>query len=137
MEAWLRAEARIAKVEADIKDISNSVVPGSGGRFIRLLRNRFRSSGFSFDYRLERDGLLVRLGEIAAAKRKRAIEEVRQLSAVSIANRDRRMAEEFLRKRKTSSDSDTALMVAIGKRHEVKRSAAIEAINRGLKALKP
>ena len=49
-EAAARAEARIAKVEADIKDIANSVVLGFGERFIRLLRNRFRSSGLSFDY---------------------------------------------------------------------------------------
>jgi hypothetical protein len=64
------------------------------------------------------------------------LEESKRLRADFTANRDRQIAQQFLRKRKESSDSDTALMVAIGKRHRVKRSAAIAAVKRGLKDLK-
>jgi hypothetical protein len=140
-EAAARAEARIAKVEADIKDISNSVVPGSGERFIRLLRNRFRSSGFSFDYALERNGLLVRLEEISAEKQKHAPEESRRRRAAFLSDRDRQMAEEYRRKRNSPSyknKSDSDLKADIGKRHRLRsRSASIAAVNRGLKSLGP
>ena len=137
-EAAARAEARIAKVEADIKDIANSVVLGFGERFIRLLRNRFRSSGLSFDYFLERDRLLVRLEEISAEKQKRAPEERRRQRAAFLFDRNRQMAEEYRQKRNSPSyknKSDSDLKADIGKRHKLRsRSASIAAVNQGLKA---
>ena len=133
--AAAKAEASVARVEAQIKEICDLVSPGFGERFILLFRNQRRSRQDAIEYRDQRNLILVWLGEFAAAKRKRDIVEVRQLSAVSTANRDRRMAQEFLRKR-GSSTSDSALKAEIGERHDLGRSASIEAINRGLKDLK-
>jgi hypothetical protein len=55
-----------------------------------------------------------------------------------MANRNGQMAEDFLRRKINSSDSDSALKAEIGERQQppIKRSASIEATNRGLKALK-
>jgi hypothetical protein len=49
--------------------------------------------------------------------------------------RDIQMAREFQKRRSSSSRSDSALKADIGRKHELKRSAAIEAVNRGLKKL--
>jgi hypothetical protein len=45
--------------------------------------------------------------------------------------RDSRLAEEFLKRRRTGGLSDTALMVNIGGREKLGRSAAIESIKKG------
>ena len=139
-EAAAKAEARIQKAvekaEAHIKDIcnlANSAEPGFGERFILLLRKQWRSSQDFIDYGRERDRLLVRLGEVSAEKHKRASEEARRQRAGSISDRNRRMAQEFLNKKRHSRKSDSALMTEIGERYDLGRSASIEAIKRGLK----
>jgi hypothetical protein len=53
----------------------------------------------------------------------------------STAERDRAMAEEFLRRCQASNKSDTALKEEIGRKAGLKRSAAVAAINRGVKKL--
>jgi hypothetical protein len=133
-----KAEARAATVEAQIKeicDLASSGEPGFSKRFMLRLRSRWRSSQNFIDYVHERNGLLVRLGEVSAEKHKRVLGESRRLHAVFIVSRDRQMAEEFLRKRNTSQ-SDSALKAEIGERRDLGRSASIKAVNRGLKALK-
>jgi hypothetical protein len=134
--AAAKAEASAARVEAQIKEICDLVSPGFGERFILLFRNQRRSRQDAIEYRDQRNLILVWLGEFAAAKRKRDIVEVGQLSAISRANRDRRMAQEFLREKGGPSTSESALKAEIGERYDLGRSAAIEAVNRGLKDLK-
>jgi hypothetical protein len=142
------AEARIAKVQARIEaicDLVDSPTAGfdfvrlrrrsSGERFVSLLRNRWHSSQSAIDYLQERNGLLARLGEVSADKHRRILKENKQVHADFIVNRDRQMAQEFLRKRH-SSTSDSACCAEIGKRHNLVRSTSIEAVKRGLKALK-
>ena len=103
-----------------------------------MLRNRFRSSGAFIDYAPERDRLLVRIEELSAEKQKQAPEEHRRRRAAFLSDRDSQMAQEFLNKKSNphSFRSDSALKEEIGKRHDLGRSASIEAINRGLKSLK-
>jgi hypothetical protein len=137
--AAAKAEASAARIEAQIKEIFDLMSPGFGEHFIRLFRNQWRSREDAGAYREQRNYILVWLGEFAAAKRKRDIVEVRQVSAVFKANRNRQMAKEFIRKKNLSTGlSDTKLMAAIGKNQDkpLGRSASIEAINRGLRALK-
>jgi len=137
-EAAAKAEAQIAKVEAQIKEIYDLMSPGFGERFILLFRKQRCSPEDAAAYLEQRNHILVWLGESSAAKRRREIVEARQVSAASRANRDRRWAEEFIRKKNLSTGlSDTELMAGIGKSHGLKsQSAAIEAVKRGLKALK-
>lgn len=141
-EAAEKAEARVAKVEARIKDIcdlANCAEPSFGDfgeRFILQLRKQWRSSQDFIDYGQERNRLLVRLGEVSAEKHRRASEEARRQRAVSISNRNRQMAQEFLSKKSNSYKSDSALKAEVGKRRSLGRSASIDSINRGLKALK-
>ena len=141
-EATAKAEARVAKVEAQIKkicDLANSAEPGFGDfgeRFILLLRKQWRSSQDWIDYGQERNRLLVRLGEVSAEEHKRASEEARRQRAGFISDRNWKMAQKFLNKKSNSYKSDSALKAEIGKLHSLGRSASIEAINRGLKALK-
>jgi hypothetical protein len=130
--AAAKAEASVARVEAQIKDICELVSPGSGERFILLFRNQWRSQQDATEYLDQRNRILVWLGEFAAAKRKRDILDVRQGSAVFTANRDRRM----LLRKTGSSTSVSALKAKIGERYGLRRSASIEAINRGLRDLK-
>jgi hypothetical protein len=69
-----------------------------------------------------------RVGSHVGAKRK----------AESYVDRDIEMAREFLRRRRATPSakmSDSALKVGIGKKKGLKRSAAIEAIDKGLEAL--
>jgi hypothetical protein len=129
------AEASAARVEAQIKEICDLVSPGFGEHFILLFRNQRRSQADAIEYRDARNLILVWLDDFSAGKRRRVIKEVRQLGADFISNRDRRMAQEFLRK-SGSSTSNSALKAKIGERYDLGRSASIEAINRGLKALK-
>ena len=49
--------------------------------------------------------------------------------------RDIQMAREYEQRRPTSYLSPTALKIDIGRKHDLKRSAAIDAIDRGLKKL--
>jgi hypothetical protein len=140
-EAAAKAEAMAAKAEAHIKDICNlanfAADPGFDERFIHRLRKRFRSSGDALDYHMDRDRLLVRLGEISAEKQKQAPEEFRRQRAALRSDRDEQMAEEYLRKRKSSNLSASDLKAEIGRspKYRLKRSASIAAVNRGLKSL--
>jgi len=149
-EATAKAEARIAKIEAHIKAICNLTnfperfsfggerLISFGEHFIGLLRNQFRSSGAFIDYHRERDRLLMRLGEISAEKQKQAPEESRRQRAALRSVRDEQMAEEYLRKRKSSGLSASDLKAEIGRsfKYRLKRSASIAAVNRGSKSLK-
>jgi hypothetical protein len=63
-------------------------------------------------------------------KRKPYAEKARQDKADSKAPRNRQMVKEFLRRK--GSDSDSALKAEIGKKYKVKRSTAIEVIDREL-----
>jgi hypothetical protein len=130
------AEARIVTTEARIKAICKLANrPGFSERFIRLLRNRWRSSAAMVEYVQERNQLLLWIREAFPAA-----EERRRRRTASTANRDRQMAEEFQkRKNSPSRRKDSALKEDIGKdrRFKLKRSASIEAIDRGLKALMP
>jgi hypothetical protein len=139
------AEASIARVEAQIKEICDQVSPGpslgppsmgssSGERFIHLFRNQWRSSGAAVEYSGQRDRILVWLDESAAEKRKPYAEKARQGKADKKAHRNRRMVDEHHRMEPSWDDSDTALMVSIGKRYGVKRTTAIEVITRGREA---
>jgi hypothetical protein len=148
-EAAAKAEERI-KAICDLANFPERLSFGGGERlslgggerlsfgehFIRLLRKRWRSSQDFFDYFHEHNGLLVRLGEISAEKRKRILEDARWQRAARNVNRDRQIVQEYVQERKLRSDkdiSDSALKAEIGERHGVKRSASIEIINRGLK----
>jgi hypothetical protein len=53
--------------------------------------------------------------------------------SVAVTKRDIALAQEFLSRRLNSEISPTALKTEIGKQHNLKRSAAIDAIDRGLK----
>jgi hypothetical protein len=134
-EAAAKAEARIAEVEAGIKDICKLAYPddpGFSAHFSRLLRNRFRSSRAAIDYAQARDRLLVRLGEISADKHRRTLEETKRLHADTRVNRDERMFEIYCREKDSSDLSASELKFEIGKRHGLKsRSASIAAVNRG------
>jgi hypothetical protein len=50
-------------------------------------------------------------------------------------DRDLQMAREFVRRRQKSGLSDSALMKDIGRKRKLRRSAAIEAVRRGLKKI--
>jgi hypothetical protein len=50
-------------------------------------------------------------------------------------DRDRRMAQEFLKRQPQSKMSATALKVNIGVEHGLRRRAAIDAVDRGLKKI--
>jgi hypothetical protein len=133
-EAAARAEARIK----DICKLAHPESPGFGESFIRLLRNRFRSSGASVDYAQERDRLLVRLGEISADKHRRTLEKSKQLSADSTAKLHEKIIQEYHQKEGSLGPRGaTKLKVAIGKRHGLGRTASIEVIDRDLKSAKP
>jgi hypothetical protein len=138
-------------VEVHIKTICNLAnFPDSGERFsfggerlsfgehfIRLLRNRWRSSAAMGEYDIERNRLLLQLRKAFPAAEKHR----RQCSEVT-SNRDREMAKEFLQKRESPSykgKSDSDLKADIGKdrRFRLKRSASIAAIDRGRKSLMP
>ena len=148
-EAAAKAEARIAEVEAGIKDICKLAYPDDPGfyltypedpsfsaHFIRLLRNRFRSSGAAIDYAQMRNLLFVRFGEIAADKHRRTLEGSKRLDADSRVNRDERLFEAYCREKDSSDLCASELKFEIGKRHGLKsRSASIAAVNRGF--LKP
>jgi hypothetical protein len=141
--AAAKAEAS-GKVEAQIKAICELASPGFGNRFIDLFRKQWGSPEDAKEYLYRRNQILVWLGEFAAAKRKRDIEKVKELSAIFKANRDRRMVEEFRQKRASPSYqhlSDSDLKAKIGKDLKLpfkplKRSAAIEAIDRQLNSQK-
>jgi chromosome segregation ATPase len=140
IEEIATAETHIAKAEARIKDICNRAYPSASGfseLFIHLLRNRWRSSAATVEYDQERNRLLLQLRKAFPA----AKEHRRQRSEVT-SNRDMIMAKEFLQKRESPSykgKSDSDLKAGIGKdpRFQLKRSASIEAINRGRKFLVP
>jgi hypothetical protein len=139
-EAAARADARIANVQARIKDICKLAYPedpGFGESFLRLLRNRFRSSGAFTDYAQERDRLLVRLSEMSADKHRRTLEESKRLTADSKVKRNEQMIEEYRRKKDSSDLSASDLKAEIGKGHGLGRSASIVVIDRGLKPAKP
>jgi hypothetical protein len=106
-----------------------------GERVVVLLRKRWRSSGDSLDYDLERNRLLTQFMEVSAQKQKHGSEEHRQRVLKSKAERNEQMALEFLSKRENSHKSNSALMAKIGKQHGLQRSAAITAIKSGLKSL--
>jgi hypothetical protein len=134
LEKAAATEARIIEVEVRIKAICDLANYPDSERFIRLLRNRWRSSAARGEYDIKRNHLLLQIRKAFPA----AEEHRRQRST---SNRDREMAEEFLQKKNLPSNkyiSDSALKADIGKRqHGLARSASIEAINRGLKSLVP
>jgi hypothetical protein len=125
-----KAEASdAARVEAQIKEICDLVSPGFGDRFIDLFRNQWRSREDANEYLLQRNRILVWLDEFAAARRKPYIEKARQEKVDRNAIRNKQMLDEYLR---AKPSCDTKLMATIGERRRVKRTAAIEIINRGL-----
>jgi hypothetical protein len=132
-EAAAMAEARIAEPGFYLTYPED---PSFSAHFIRLLRNRFRSSRAAIDYAQMRNLLFVRFGEIAADKHRRTLEGSKRLYADSRVNRDERMFEEYCREKDSSDLSASELKFEIGKRHGLKsRSASIAAVNRG--SLKP
>jgi hypothetical protein len=130
--AAAKAEASAARVEAQIKEICGLVSPGFGERFILLFGKQWRSREDANEYLLQRNRILVWLDEFAAAKRKPYIEKARQEKVDRNAIRNKQMLEEYLRTKPSWDDGDTKLMATIGERRRVKRTAAIEIINRGL-----
>ena len=137
--AAAKAEARPA-IEEQIKEVVELASPGFGARFIDLFRKQWSSGEDANEYVYRRNLILEWLAGFAAVKRKPYAEKARRDKADSKAERNRQMVTEFLRRRE--SDHDTALKIAIGERHGLKRSAAIEAIDRelekrGLKSAKP
>lgn len=125
-----KAEAS-AKVETQIKAICELASPGFGDRFVDLFRKQWASREDANEYLLQRNRILVWLGEFAAAKRKPNMEKARRDNVDFKADRNKKMVEEFLRRR-GSSNSDSALAAEIGERRGVGRSASIEIIKRGL-----
>jgi hypothetical protein len=137
--AVAKAEARPA-IEEQIKEVVELASPGFGDRFIDLFRKQWSSREDANEYVYRRNLILEWLAGFAAVERKRYAEKARQDKTDSKALRNRQMVEEFLRRR--GSDSDTALKAKIGEKHNLKQSAAIEAIDRelekrGLKSAKP
>ena len=57
--AAAKAEASVARVEAQIKEICDLVSPGFGERFILLFRNQRRSRQDAIEYRDQRNLILV------------------------------------------------------------------------------
>jgi hypothetical protein len=132
--AAAKVEARPA-IEEQIKEVIELASPGFGGRFIDLFRKQWSSSDDAREYIYRRNLILEWLNEYAAVKRKPYTEKARQDKADSKAQRNMQMAKEFLRRK--GSDSDSALKAEIGRKHELKRSASIKAIDRELEERGP
>jgi hypothetical protein len=127
--AAAKVEERPA-IEEQIKEVIELASPGFGGRFVDLFRKQWSSSGDAREYIYWRNLILEWLNEYAAVKRKPYTEKARRYKADTKVQRNRQMANEFLRRK--GSDSDSALKAEIGSKHELKRSASIKAINREL-----
>jgi hypothetical protein len=69
------------------------------------------------------------------SRRGRKVLEGAKLGGRQDPDRDRRMAQEFLRRQPQSKMSATALKVDIGAKHDLRRRAAIDAVDRGLKKI--
>jgi hypothetical protein len=90
----------------------------------------------------EEEKIMQWLPVVANTMRKGAMGERKHLYKKSgrpkNEERDKQLAREFLRRRKVTSPrlKDSTLKATIGKEQGLKRSASIEAINKGLQALK-
>jgi hypothetical protein len=136
--AAAKAEAS-AKIEVQIKEIVELASPGFGPRFIDLFRKQWSSRQDANEYIYRRNLIIAWFGDYAAVRRKPHMEKARQQKLDRNAHRKRQMVDEYLRMKPSWDDSDTKLKAYIGKKYGLKRSAAIEAINRGLqdRGLKP
>jgi hypothetical protein len=138
-------EEEVVKVEARIKELcerlypdSDSTLFGPGGklvtaneRFLALFAKRYRSSQDFIDYVTERDRILARAAEQSAHKHR---ENLQNLSSQrwNHDSRNMQMAREFRTRKKSSHLKDSRLKEMIGRKYHLKRSASIEAIDRGL-----
>jgi hypothetical protein len=104
--------------------------------FCEKLRSRGRSSGDFVDYLHARDRLLTQLAEISTKKQRQILKERGRQRHEEAADRNIKLAEEFRRKYKPGSPpSASALKAAIGAKEGLTRSAAIAAVDDGLRRL--
>jgi hypothetical protein len=105
--------------------------------FCEKLRWRLKSSGHWLDYSIERGRLLGYFGEIHVKKQIQNLKEEARQRHQAKAGRNIDLAQEFLRIRGNDSRaSDSALKERIGwKAHHLRRSAAIAAVDDGLRRL--
>jgi hypothetical protein len=105
--------------------------------FCEKLRSRWRSSGDCLDYSIERTRLLTHLAEISTKKQRQILKERGRQRHEKAADRNIKLAEEFRRKYKPGSPpSASALKANIGVKEHLTRSAAIAAVDDGLRRLR-
>jgi hypothetical protein len=105
--------------------------------FCEKLRSRWRSSGDCLDYSTERTRLLTHLAEISTKKQRQILKEKGRQRHEETADRNIKLAGEFLRKYKPGSNqSASALKASIGAKRSLTRSAAIAAVDDGLRHLR-
>jgi hypothetical protein len=146
LEERLRDPTLTEQAEADIVAQMEKVLaefypvdPNDPSRgVVGLFRRRGRSSQSYLDYLAMRNAMVAGLGEVSALNQKQNLDKnPRDIKRLSKNNRNKRMAQEFL-KRKSHACNDkskSVLMEEIGKEHGLRRSAAIEAIENGLNLL--
>jgi hypothetical protein len=141
LEAKFFGNSELADVVEGIKEIFQQVYPKDPKddrdyckEFITTMY--LQSSGDFLDYSLTRNRLLADLAKNAAMKQKNNLENTNISRQQSNSKRDVQMAQEYQRKKSSSQLSVTALKANIGKKHDLKRTAAIEAINRGLEIIR-
>jgi type IV secretory pathway TraG/TraD family ATPase VirD4 len=119
------------------KDICERVLDDSdyAKRFVVLFKRRTHSSMDFIAYANERNAFLARFALRLAVQQKRNLEKNRRQRCQPKRDRDMQMAREFLRRRKTSHLSNSALKAEIGRANSLRRSASIDGINSGLKLL--
>src|SRR5262249_23538444 len=82
-------------------------------------------------YVWRRNLIIAWLADFAAASRERHMKKARQQKLDPKYHRDRQMVAKYLRMKPSWGGTDTELKAAIGKKYGLKKSAAVEAINRG------
>lgn len=134
------AEEATAAVETRMKEIVAELFPddpSSGERYFAAFKKRQRSSADFVEYCVQQDHLWAAIARVSAQKHRANLEKISgdrdQLDDKSIRNMA--MAREFLRRKRNFQGSASSLQEKIGREKGLKRSAAIEAINRGLKLL--
>jgi len=129
-----------AILEARVKEIGAQLFPEGiphplGRDFWTLFAWQGRSSGDAVDFHRLLNDLFARLAAEAGQKHREDLGKAR--SQRDKNNRNMQMARQFRRLKATNpNDADTCLKEKIGRQHNLKRSAAIEAINTGMKLLK-
>jgi hypothetical protein len=139
-ESEAAAYARIDEICAQLYPADSKVFIREGKivtaaeHFRVLFMRREGSSGDWVEYSQERNRLLAQVAQELAQKQR---EHLKNLGNERWDHDDRNkyMAQEFLKRRGTADLNDTALKEDIGRKRGLKRSQSIEAINRGIELL--